>query len=137
MSAPKHNTRQPKVTYGRAFKIACAIEALKEGLTTASGLAARNLQARVRRLEAKITPPKRQRAIDDRRPIVARMLHDIQRHGAPSNLTRFIKQLRDDGVLNMTRFGKQYTVSFTKARNILRAQFGIQGKRGRKPGMLK
>jgi hypothetical protein len=85
----------------------------------------------IRALEARITPPKKRRAIEARRSIVACAREYIAAHGAPANLTGFIERLRSEGVLTKTRFGKKYPISNTTARNILRSVFGLTGPLGR------
>jgi len=121
--------------FEQAFNICCAISLKKEELTRASDKA--SLESQIRGLEAKITPPNKQVALADRRPIVAKCLEYIRAHGAPTNHTHFIEWLRSEGVLTRTRFGKKYPISHTTARNILREHFGIVSRKGRKPGTSK
>jgi hypothetical protein len=129
-----------------AFKVACALDAANEALTNAKK-PTRRMTNRVRALEARITAPKKQRAIEERRPIVACAREYIAAHGAPANLTDFIKQLRKDNVLTTTRNpkdakgrslarsksaqGVKTQMSDRTVRNILRSVLGLTGPRGR------
>ena len=124
----------PKDEFERAFNI-CSTAALKrKQLKKASGWRRASLENQIRLLEAKITPPNKQAALTDRRPIVAKCLEYIRAHGAPANHTHFIEWLRSEGVLTRTRFGKKYPISDTTARNVLRDHFGIVSRKGRKRG---
>ena len=113
-----------------AFKVSLALDIAKQALASATK-PTRRMAKRVRALEARITPPKKRRAIEARRSIVACAHKHIAAHGAPANLTGFIERLRSEGVLTKTRFGKKYPISNTTARNILRSVFGLTGPRGR------
>jgi hypothetical protein len=126
-----------------AFAISCELERLKEKAAAAS-------TSQIRRLEAMITPPKKQKAIEDRRATIAKCLEGFRAGGAPVNHTKFIKWLHDEGVLTASRSPKNSTghskglrtkgareavpVSDTTIRTILRTVFGLKGRRGRKPG---
>ena len=113
-----------------AFKVSLALDMAKqahEGATKPT----RRMAKRLRALEARITPPKKRRAIEERQPIVACVHKYIKAHGPPANLTGLIKRLRMGGVLTKTCFGKKYPISNTTARNILRGVFGLTGPRGR------
>ena len=114
------------------------------------------LENKLRRLEALITPPKKEKALNDRRATIAKCLEGFRSGGAPTNHTEFIKWLRDQDVLTATRNPKTSTghskglrsegalgraqkgtpvrVSDTTGRDILRSTFGLDGHRGRKPG---
>ncbi len=116
------------------FDISCEIVTLKKELTQATGRKKSSLKSKIRRLEVKLTAWKKQKAAEDKRPIIAKYQQDIRQHGAPANNTEFIRRLRDDGVLTKTRFGKKWPVSDTTARTVLRSVFGVKGQRGRKPG---
>lgn len=113
-----------------AFKVSVALDMAKQARASATK-PTRRMAKRLRELEAKITPPKKRRAIEERRPIVACAREYIAAHGAPANLTDFTEYLRAAGVLTKTRFGKKYPISNTTARNILRNVFGLTGPRGR------
>jgi hypothetical protein len=156
MRKPKRGRPQPKVTYNLAFDISIEISSLKQELTTASGWRKTYLENRSRRLEAMITPPKKQKALEDRRATIAKCLEGIRARGAPANHTEFIdwlrtegvltaarnpktstghsKGLRSEGALGGTRRGKAIPVSDTTGRDILRGVFRLKGQRGRKPG---
>jgi hypothetical protein len=129
-----------------AFKVACALDAANEALTNATK-PTRRMANRVRALEAKITPPKKRRAIEERRPLVSLYRNYIKAHGPPANLTGFIECLTSAGVLTVTRNGKdgkgrsrprsksapgaQIPMSDRTARRVLSAVLGLTGHRGR------
>ena len=155
MGKAKRGRPQPKVTYDRAFKISVEIFNLQKELATASGSRKTFLENRCLRLEAMITPPKKEKALEDRRATIAKCLEGFRAGGAPANHTEFIdwlrtegaltasrnpktstghsKGLRSEGVLAGTRRGKAIPVSDTTGRDILRSVFRLKGQRGRKP----
>ena len=156
MRKVKTGRAQPKVTFSRAFDISCEIVRLEKELTQASGPRKTDIGNRLLRFEAMITPPKKQKALEDRRATIAKCLEGFRAGGAPTNHTEFIdwlrtegvltasrnpktstghsKGLRSEGALAATRRGKAIPVSDTTGRDILRGIFRLKGQRGRKPG---
>jgi hypothetical protein len=143
---PKRGRALPKVTFDRAFYICCEIERLNREAAAASGSRKSFLENRCRRLEAMITPPKKRKALEDRRLTVAKCLEDIQAGRSLANHTKFIAELRRKGAfeatptlksstghsLGGTRADRARPVSDTTARGILRGNFGLKGQRGKK-----
>jgi hypothetical protein len=101
----------------------------------------------LRKLGARITPLKTQRAKEEQRRLVALCHEYIKQHGAPTNLAVFIKWLRSRDGLIATRNLKDASgrsmrlrpngarnrveVSDATVRRILRSVFGLKGSSGR------
>ena len=138
----------PNDEFDDAFDVVLSIDIKKEELAKIGDDARERSLSLIRELEARITPPKKQIAADDRRPIIAKCLEGIRRpkvpecfegvkrHGAPDNLTYVLSWLRSEGALTKTRFGKKYPISDTTARTVVRSFFGVKGRSG-KPTRLK
>lgn len=124
--------RKGKKEFARAFKIGCSIEMNKGKLKTASGSLKPRLKNQIGRLEARITPIKKQKAIDDRKLIVVKCSEYFKQHGTPNNITDFINGLRREGVLTKTNIDKKSQISDTTVRNLLRDIFRIGGQNRRK-----
>jgi hypothetical protein len=142
--------------FSLAFAVCFETERLKEKVSSAPTLHKRRFENQIRRLEAMITPPKKQKALEDRRATIAKCLEGFRAGGAPTNHTEFIKWLRDEGVLTARRNpktstghskglrtkgalartlrGKAIPVSDTTGRDILRSVFGLKGQSEKKQG---
>jgi hypothetical protein len=75
---------------------------------------------RIRRLELEITPAAKSAAIERNRPLKQAALREIRQHGAPDNISKFMKEL-----------GKPEDRA---AREVVRKAFALKGSPGRKPG---
>jgi hypothetical protein len=126
---PKRGRLLPKVTFDRAFYICCEIERLKGEAATASGPSKSAIENKIRRLERKITPAKKRKAIEDRRPLVSRCSEIFRKEGAPANKAHFVRRLRDEGILTKARVGRQWPISDTTAREILRTVLRLRVKK--------
>jgi hypothetical protein len=121
-----------RLTYPDFFKIAVEIDQLQGEECVAIGSEKREINEKIRRLEEFITPHKKQKAIDDRRKIVAELLTRINQAGAPENNTALIKELRGAQILVRERDGKKQPISDATARQILRGILRVKGQPGRK-----
>jgi hypothetical protein len=77
-----NRSAEPTCLFDDAFKVSLALDIAKQALASATK-PTRRMAKRVRALEARITPPKKRRAIEARRSIVACAREYIAAHGAP------------------------------------------------------
>lgn len=122
--------------FNASFKISCVLDEEISRLEKAkTPRAQKHSRKRIHQWETKITPAKKQKAIGDRKPIIAKCWEYFRQYGAPTNICDFIKWLDQAGVLTRTNeWGKTKERSDTSVRSILHDTFGISGKRGRKSG---
>jgi hypothetical protein len=120
---PVLETPSEREEFAKAFDIVLAFEEEKSSPDTSKSWGSRR-KSHIRRLEAEITPPKKENAIKRARPIVSKILQYFRSHPGDINISELIWWLRDQGITN---------VSDTQLRNLLHDRFAIYGTRGRKP----
>lgn len=129
-----HRHRSVLSKYSRAFLTSCRIMEIDDRLQRGVPARARSALIRdLRRLHAKITPPKTSFAARARAPIVTACTAYFRQFGAPTNFRDLFRWLETQGVLSgTTADGKRWTVSETKLRVILHDVFGLYGANKRK-----
>jgi hypothetical protein len=99
----------------------------------------RYIKQRLKRLGKQLTPPRKQAAIDLRRPMIAKAREIIRRDGMPGKVIDLIKQL--DGAEALTRVTRrrrkgeaprEHKISDSTARRILKDVLGVRGPCKRK-----
>ena len=127
----KRSAKKVKLTQLRAFRISIEIERANEELETVDPRRMKRLMRHTRRLEAFITPAKKRKAADDRRPMVAKCRQTLQASGAPNNIARFIAE-QPDGTFRAKHKGWPIDVSMTTKRKVVHTVLGTKGGRPRK-----
>jgi hypothetical protein len=80
-----------------------------------------HLEKKTSRLSNNISPGAKRGAIDRKRPLLKAAREEIQRNGAPDNLTQFVNQL-----------APHLTTTKKNARKTLKEAFDLRGRPGRK-----
>jgi hypothetical protein len=127
----KRSAKSVKLTQPRMFRISIEIERANEELKTVDPRRKRCLMRHIRRLEAMITPAKKRKAADDRRPMVAKCRETLQASGPPKNIASFITE-QHDGAFMAKRKGQPVNVSMTTKRKVAHTVLGTKGGRPRK-----
>lgn len=110
--------------FQKAFAIARALEDEISKFGTATGKLSQRLTSHIRRLGAQLTPAKKAKAIEERRPLVRKMLEYVREHGAPKNFRDLYRWLGQDALRRKNKWGKRYWICETTVRDVWRTIFG-------------
>lgn len=134
--AAREKAKAAQVAYGRGFKAAVDYENAKDRIATSVTKATRKTaEKQLRNAELKITPAPKQATINAKRKFIERVLEDVRKSGAPGDIKELINSARRTGLLNkLLKKGNDTEHSDRTARDILKKQFGLKGKPGRRSG---